>query len=216
MQQTHTHTRTHDTRTRTHAHTQTTVSNPDYTKLEAWKSYVQFEEQKNEPARVQMVYERVLQRYCLVPDLWISYVTYLVRLLTREVVQERERVCVCVCADQVVTMSIGQPTGPCAEGRSRRGALRVQAGRTQLPLVIAALGQPRSRAGTFLPFFFSRSVPPRVQPSSSSSSSSSSLLEPQERASRSEQEATGMWPTRWNVVLAKQTSKQPYWLAAAA
>jgi hypothetical protein len=57
-----------------------TVSNPDYTKLEAWKSYVQFEEQKNEPARVQMVYERVLQRYCLVPDLWISYVTYLVRL----------------------------------------------------------------------------------------------------------------------------------------
>jgi hypothetical protein len=40
---------------------------------------VQFEEQKNEPARVQMVYERALQRYCLVPDLWISYVTYLVR-----------------------------------------------------------------------------------------------------------------------------------------
>jgi hypothetical protein len=60
-------------------HALNTASNPDYTKLEAWKSYAQFEEQKNEPARVQMVYERAIQRYCLVPDLWMSYTTYLVR-----------------------------------------------------------------------------------------------------------------------------------------
>jgi hypothetical protein len=54
------------------------ASNPDYAKLEAWKSYIQFEESKNEPARVQMIYERSIQRYCLVPDLWIAYLAYLV------------------------------------------------------------------------------------------------------------------------------------------
>lgn len=55
------------------------VTNPDYTKLEEWRKYLQFEEQKNEPARVQVLYERVLQRYCLVPDLWLSYLAYLVQ-----------------------------------------------------------------------------------------------------------------------------------------
>ena len=45
-----------------------------------YMSYIAYEVKQAQPARVQCIYERALQDNCLLPDLWLQYTTYLVRL----------------------------------------------------------------------------------------------------------------------------------------
>ncbi|KAL6048505.1 Splicing factor [Balamuthia mandrillaris] len=60
---------------------QTSASEPDYSKLEMWKTYLQFEEAQKNPSQVQCLYERAVKSYCLVEELWFNYATYLEREL---------------------------------------------------------------------------------------------------------------------------------------
>lgn len=50
---------------------------PDYTKLPFWLSYIEFEENNNDPARVICIYERAIKSLCLAVDLWTRYVLFL-------------------------------------------------------------------------------------------------------------------------------------------
>ncbi|XP_074641538.1 spliceosome associated factor 3, U4/U6 recycling protein-like [Tubulanus polymorphus] len=45
--------------------------------LEEYLSYIEHEEKKSDPARIQCIYERAIQENCLIPDLWIRYTNYL-------------------------------------------------------------------------------------------------------------------------------------------
>jgi hypothetical protein len=60
------------------------IKPPDYSKLSHWWEYIKFEESKKSPVgRVKCVYERALKSFYLVPDLWKSYATYMVRVSIR-------------------------------------------------------------------------------------------------------------------------------------
>ena len=48
-------------------------------KLAEYKSYLEYELKKAEPARIQCLYERALNENCLVSELWADYTSYLVR-----------------------------------------------------------------------------------------------------------------------------------------
>ena len=47
--------------------------------MEEFKSYLGYELKKDDPARIQSLYERTLLANCLASDLWTEYTSYLVR-----------------------------------------------------------------------------------------------------------------------------------------
>lgn len=47
-------------------------------KLAEYQAYVDFELKIGDPARIQQIYERALVENCLVSDLWVRYIQYLV------------------------------------------------------------------------------------------------------------------------------------------
>ena len=44
-------------------------------------SYLAHEEGQNDPARIQVLYERAIQENCLIPELWSKYTKYIVSRL---------------------------------------------------------------------------------------------------------------------------------------
>ncbi|CAK8690689.1 unnamed protein product [Clavelina lepadiformis] len=53
----------------------------DTKKLEAYQACIAFEKKSNDPARIQCIYERAIADNCLNSELWVQYLTYLVRTL---------------------------------------------------------------------------------------------------------------------------------------
>ena len=50
-------------------------------KTTEYKSYLEYELKKGDPARIQCLYERAIKDNCLVGDMWTEYTSYLVRHL---------------------------------------------------------------------------------------------------------------------------------------
>lgn len=48
-------------------------------KTTEFKSYLEYELTKGDPARIQCLYERAMKENCLVGDMWTDYTSYLVR-----------------------------------------------------------------------------------------------------------------------------------------
>ena len=48
-------------------------------KTTEFKSYLEYELTKGDPARIQCLYERSMKENCLVGDMWTDYTSYLVR-----------------------------------------------------------------------------------------------------------------------------------------
>jgi hypothetical protein len=49
-------------------------------KLEEYQTYIDYELSQNDPARVQCLFERAVLDNCLLPDIWIQYTKYLVKI----------------------------------------------------------------------------------------------------------------------------------------
>ena len=47
-------------------------------KTTEFKSYLEYELKKGDPARTQCLYERAMKENCLVGDMWTEYTSYLV------------------------------------------------------------------------------------------------------------------------------------------
>ncbi|XP_020902196.1 squamous cell carcinoma antigen recognized by T-cells 3, partial [Exaiptasia diaphana] len=54
-----------------------TVASAEPPKLTEYRSYLEYEVKKGDPARIQCLYERAIKENCLVGDLWIEYTGYL-------------------------------------------------------------------------------------------------------------------------------------------
>ena len=50
-------------------------------KTTEYKSYLEYELKKGDPARIQCLYERAMKENCLVGDMWTEYTSYLVSTL---------------------------------------------------------------------------------------------------------------------------------------